>query len=204
MMISTPQGMPGGVPAAGHWPTDSEHGQALAQFLCFALGQERYALRIDAVREILEVARMTPLPLMPSFVRGVMNLRGAVVPVVDLGTRLGLPPTTVGRRTCVVIVDTAPVSASARASANAHAKLVRVLMVVLFALPVPRGRPNRAAIGVRRGGRARHYHAPRSDGRSVAAAGPRRSSDDGGAPAGAATQKALTLLRVSVIARSRT
>lgn len=79
----------------------------LQQFLCFALGLERYAVRIDAVREILEVSRMTPLPLMPSFVRGVMNLRGAVVPVVDLGARLGLEATTVGRRTCVVIVDIA-------------------------------------------------------------------------------------------------
>ena len=107
MMISTPQGPQAATPANGRWPAESEHAQALAQFLCFALGQERYALRIDAVREILEVARMTPLPLMPSFVRGVMNLRGAVVPVVDLGARLGLPPTTVGRRTCVVIVDIA-------------------------------------------------------------------------------------------------
>ena len=79
-------------------------GQAMQQFLRFALGNERYAVRIDAVREILEVVRMTPLPLMPAFVRGVMNLRGAVVPVVDLGARLGLEVTVVGRRTCVVIV----------------------------------------------------------------------------------------------------
>lgn len=77
------------------------------QFLRFALGSERYAVRIDAVREILEVARMTPLPLMPGFVLGVMNLRGAVVPVVDLGARLGLPAANVSRRSCVVIVDIA-------------------------------------------------------------------------------------------------
>ncbi|MBI5256282.1 MAG: purine-binding chemotaxis protein CheW [Burkholderiales bacterium] len=78
---------------------------ALLQLLRFAVGNERYALRIDAVREILEVSRTTPLPLMPAFVRGVMNLRGAVVPVIDLSARLGLGPTTVGRRSCVVIVD---------------------------------------------------------------------------------------------------
>ncbi|MEY8878778.1 MAG: chemotaxis protein CheW [Leptothrix sp. (in: b-proteobacteria)] len=75
------------------------------QFLRFVLGTEMYAVRIDLVREILEVVQMTPLPLMPPFVRGVMNLRGAVVPVIDLGARLGLPVTRIGRRTCVVIVD---------------------------------------------------------------------------------------------------
>ncbi|MEY8875240.1 MAG: chemotaxis protein CheW [Leptothrix sp. (in: b-proteobacteria)] len=75
------------------------------QFLRLAIGAERYALRIDAVREILQVSKTTPLPRMPDFVCGVMNLRGAVVPVVDLGARLGLGPTAVGRRTCVVIVE---------------------------------------------------------------------------------------------------
>lgn len=105
MATHTPEAHAGA--QAGRWPADDGAAQALVQFLCFALGQERYAVRIDAVREILEVVRMTPLPLMPRFVRGVMNLRGAVVPVVDLGARLGLAATTVGRRTCVVIVDIA-------------------------------------------------------------------------------------------------
>jgi len=81
---------------------DSQH---MLQFLRLAVGPERYAVRIDAVREILEVARMTRLPLMPSFVCGVMNLRGAVVPVIDLGARLGGDTTVTGKRTCVVIVD---------------------------------------------------------------------------------------------------
>ena len=57
------------------------------QFLRIALGEQRCAVRIDIVREILELAPLTPLPLTPSFVRGVMNLRGAVVPVIDLGER---------------------------------------------------------------------------------------------------------------------
>ena len=77
----------------------------LNQFLRFALAHETYAVRIDVVREILEVVQMTPLPLMPEFVRGVMNLRGAVVPVIDLSARLGLEHTVIGRRTCVVMVD---------------------------------------------------------------------------------------------------
>lgn len=83
----------------------AEESRHLQQFLRLAVGGERYAVRIDAVREILELARMTRLPLMPSFVCGVMNLRGAVVPVIDLGARLGGEATVHGRRTCVVIVD---------------------------------------------------------------------------------------------------
>lgn len=77
------------------------------QFLRFFVGADTYAVRIELVREILEVTQMTPLPLMPAFVRGVMNLRGAVVPVVDLAARLGFGGTEVGRRTCVVMVDLA-------------------------------------------------------------------------------------------------
>lgn len=86
-------------------PGTAPAGTELHQFLRFALGKETYAVRIDAVREILEVVHMTPLPLMPEFVRGVMNLRGAVVPVIDLSARLGLEPTVIGRRSCVVMVD---------------------------------------------------------------------------------------------------
>ncbi len=91
-----------------HTPETSaqtDAGTELHQFLRFALGKETCAVRIDAVREILEVAHMTPLPLMPDFVRGVMNLRGAVVPVIDLSARLGLAATVIGRRSCVVMVD---------------------------------------------------------------------------------------------------
>lgn len=88
-----------------HGTAASDTDASAVQLLRFAVGDERYAVRIDAVREILEVTRTTPLPLMPSFVRGVMNLRGAVVPVIDLGARLGLAAATVGRRSCVVIVE---------------------------------------------------------------------------------------------------
>lgn len=79
---------------------------AARQYLCLAVGQETYAIGIDVVREILEVGRMTPLPLTPDFVRGVMNLRGAVVPVIDLKARFGAEPAVIGRRSSVVIVET--------------------------------------------------------------------------------------------------
>lgn len=75
------------------------------QYLCLAIGKETYAVGIDMVREILEVGRMTPLPLTPDFVRGVMNLRGAVVPVIDLKARFGCDQAVIGRRSSVVIIE---------------------------------------------------------------------------------------------------
>ncbi len=86
-----------------------EHHTELAsgrQVLCLAVGQETYGIGIDMVREILEVSRLTPLPLTPPFVRGVMNLRGAVVPVIDLQARFGGKPAQIGRRSAIVIVET--------------------------------------------------------------------------------------------------
>jgi purine-binding chemotaxis protein CheW len=79
---------------------------ASRQVLCLAVGRETYGIGIDMVREILEVTRLTPLPLTPPFVRGVMNLRGAVVPVIDLQARFGGRPAEIGRRSAIVIVET--------------------------------------------------------------------------------------------------
>ncbi len=70
-------------------------------------GGQVLAVPIEAVREILEVGRLTPLPRTPSFVRGVMNLRGAVVPVVDLSARLEHGVSPIERRTCIVVVEVA-------------------------------------------------------------------------------------------------
>ncbi len=76
-----------------------------AQYLTFWLGEEMFALDIRSVREIIQYAPMTSVPLMPAFVRGVINLRGAVVPVIDLNARFGRAPAQVGKKTCVVIFD---------------------------------------------------------------------------------------------------
>ncbi len=73
--------------------------------LRMAVADEVVAIGIEDVREILQMTRLTPLPRTPDFVRGVMNLRGAVVPVVDLAARLGHPPSTIGRRSCIVVVE---------------------------------------------------------------------------------------------------
>jgi purine-binding chemotaxis protein CheW len=78
---------------------------AASQYLTFTLGDEVFAMDIRTVREIIQVGPMTTVPLMPGFVRGVINLRGAVVPVIDLQARFGRSPASVGKKTCIVIFD---------------------------------------------------------------------------------------------------
>ena len=60
---------------------------------------------IRTVREIIQVGPMTAIPLMPGFVRGVINLRGAVVPVIDLHARFGRPQAQLSKKSCIVIFD---------------------------------------------------------------------------------------------------
>lgn len=79
--------------------------QESAQFLTFMLGGEVFAIGILAIKEIIEYAGLTTVPLMPDCVRGVINLRGAVVPVMDLAARFGRPATQIGKRTAIVIVE---------------------------------------------------------------------------------------------------
>jgi purine-binding chemotaxis protein CheW len=86
-----------------HGPAD--YGPAL-QYLTFSLGDEVFAMDIRCVREIIQHGNMTMVPLMPAFVRGVINLRGSVVPVIDLQSRFGRPRAQVGKKTCIIIFDT--------------------------------------------------------------------------------------------------
>ena len=74
-------------------------------YLAFRLAGEVYAVDILRIREIIEYTVPTAVPMMPPTVRGVINLRGAVVPVIDLAVRFGLAATGVGKRTCIVIVE---------------------------------------------------------------------------------------------------
>ncbi|MBL0728521.1 chemotaxis protein CheW [Piscinibacter sp. HJYY11] len=77
------------------------------QYLTFVLGGEAYAIGILAIKEIIEYHDLTEVPMMPPCVRGVINLRGAVVPVVDLQARFGRRASEVTKRTCIVIVEVA-------------------------------------------------------------------------------------------------
>ena len=76
------------------------------QYLTFLLANEEYAIGILKVKEIIEYDTVTTVPKTPKWVRGVINLRGAVVPVVDLAIKFGLELTPVAKTTCIVIVET--------------------------------------------------------------------------------------------------
>ena len=75
------------------------------QYLTFSLSGEMFAVAILNVKEIIEYGAITEIPMMPAFIRGVINLRGAVVPVIDLSSRFGGRKTEVARRTCIVIIE---------------------------------------------------------------------------------------------------
>ena len=79
--------------------------EAPSQYLTFSLAGEMFAVGILNVKEIIEFGHLTEIPMMPAFIRGVINLRGAVVPVIDLAARFGGKPTEVSRRTCIVILE---------------------------------------------------------------------------------------------------
>jgi purine-binding chemotaxis protein CheW len=75
------------------------------QYLSFDLSGETFAIGILHIKEIIEYGRLTVVPMMPPFIRGVINLRGSVVPVVDLSVRFGRDRTEVQRRTCIIILE---------------------------------------------------------------------------------------------------
>jgi purine-binding chemotaxis protein CheW len=75
------------------------------QHLSFIIAGEEYALGILQVKEIIEYDTVTRIPGAPVWVRGVFNLRGSVVPVVDLAVKLGMPPATLTRWSCIVVVE---------------------------------------------------------------------------------------------------
>jgi purine-binding chemotaxis protein CheW len=76
------------------------------QYLTFLVANEECAISILKVREIIEFETVTTVPKMPRWVRGVINLRGAVVPVVDLAVKFNMEPAPLSKTTCIVIVET--------------------------------------------------------------------------------------------------
>jgi purine-binding chemotaxis protein CheW len=85
------------------------------QYLIFTLTGEPFAIRILNVREIIEYGTLTEVPMMPDVVRGVINLRGAVVPVIDIAARFGRGRTQIQRRSCVVVVEIADIEGDIQA-----------------------------------------------------------------------------------------
>lgn len=75
------------------------------QHLSFRVQGARYALALDQVREVIDCGPIRPVPLMPTFVLGIINLRGCMVPVIDLAARFGLPLTSRTKRSCVLVAE---------------------------------------------------------------------------------------------------
>jgi purine-binding chemotaxis protein CheW len=76
------------------------------QYLTFQLMAEQYGVPIETVREINRVGEITPVPRTPEYVKGVMNLRGKIIPVVNLRVKFGMDTQQYTRDTCIIVIDT--------------------------------------------------------------------------------------------------
>lgn len=83
----------------------TDHLPKAGKYLTFTLAQERYSLPVLKVREIMQLCPVTPVPRMPAYVKGVINLRGKIVPVVDLRERFGLAQNQDSERICIIVVQ---------------------------------------------------------------------------------------------------
>ncbi len=89
--------------------TEKNSGQAgslAGKYLTFQLAREEYGITIMKIREILGIMETTMVPRMPDYVRGVINLRGKVLPVIDLRRKFGLPGVEDTKHTCIIVIDT--------------------------------------------------------------------------------------------------
>ncbi len=89
-------------------PTTQEQVQAAVregQYLTFVLAEEVYGLEILKVREIIGFMEITTVPRTPEFIKGVINLRGKVIPVIDLRLKFGMPEVEATDQTCIIVVD---------------------------------------------------------------------------------------------------
>lgn len=94
------------------------------RYLTFTLGDEVYALDIVAITEIIAFRALTVVPMMPPYIRGVLNLRGRVLPVVDLSSRFNGGTTAVHRRTVVLVVETTLRAEDGTAAESMHVGLI--------------------------------------------------------------------------------
>jgi purine-binding chemotaxis protein CheW len=81
--------------------------RAASKFLTFVLGNESYGIPVLKIREIIRMTDITAVPRMPEYIKGVINLRGKVIPIVDLRMKFGLPAGAPTERTCIVVVQVA-------------------------------------------------------------------------------------------------
>lgn len=91
--------------AANNAGAESAPGLGTAQYLTFLLSGEMYAVQILYVKEIIDYQPVTAIPKMPDFIHGVINLRGAVVPVINLAARFGKATSKHSKRTCIIVME---------------------------------------------------------------------------------------------------
>jgi len=108
------------------------------QYLTFTLDEEVFALEISRVREVLDYMPITRVPRMPEFMRGVINVRGGVVPVLDLRLKLGMTATRKTRDTCIIIVEPQVEGETARFGALADSVQEVLALDPSDILPPPR------------------------------------------------------------------
>jgi purine-binding chemotaxis protein CheW len=83
----------------------TEHLPDAGKYLTFTLAHERYSVPVLKVKEIMRLCPVTPVPRMPVYIKGVINLRGKIVPVIDLRERFGLPQMADTERICIIVVQ---------------------------------------------------------------------------------------------------
>ncbi len=84
---------------------NNKNGDRGGKYLVFELGREEFGIRVLKVREIMGIQDITAVPQTPAHVKGVINLRGKVIPVVDLRLKFGLPEQEYTQRTCIIVVQ---------------------------------------------------------------------------------------------------
>jgi purine-binding chemotaxis protein CheW len=97
--------MPAAVLARTEQSRGASKDHRAGKYLTFQLGQEEYGIRVLKVREIVKIQHITGVPDTPVEIRGVINLRGKVIPVIDLRLKFGLPEKEYGHRTCIIVVE---------------------------------------------------------------------------------------------------
>jgi purine-binding chemotaxis protein CheW len=75
------------------------------KFLLFELCNESYAISIQATREIIQMMDITHIPKAPPFIKGVINLKGKIIPIIDLRVKFGLPEALYNEKTCIIIIE---------------------------------------------------------------------------------------------------
>ena len=91
--------------AENDWILEQEEDTQKNKFLTFAVGNEVYGLEIKFVTEIIGIQAITKIPEVPDYVKGIINLRGKIIPVIDVRLKFKKPPMEYSDRTCIIVID---------------------------------------------------------------------------------------------------